>query len=207
MTVTSTSSTAALAYAAGVGALFVWPLRRYLRVFRWSVAIVLIVLHLSMQAPVWALIGHIDLMGGSSSYHRYELINQAILHFWDWYLVGEKTTYQWGFNLWDTANTYVETAVTGGLSTLLLFVSIVVCCFGRLGKARKKTRNRERARLNWSLGAALFSSAVGFIGITYYDQASVEWYSLVALICTATMLGAGAATKTKPVMEPPFLPM
>jgi hypothetical protein len=201
MTVTSTSSTAALAYAAGIGALFMWPLRKYLRVFRWSVAIILITLHLSMKAPVWALIGHIDLMGGSSSYHRYELINQTILHFWDWYLVGEKTTYQWGFNLWDTANTYVETAVTGGLSTLVLFVSIIVCCFRKLGRARKKARNRERAKLNWSLGAALFSSAVGFIGITYYDQASVIWYSLVALICTAATLAAGAATKTKPSQE------
>jgi hypothetical protein len=201
MTVTSTSSTAALAYAAGIGALFMWPLRKYLRVFRWGVAIVLVTLHLSMKAPVWALIGHIDLMGGSSSYHRYELINQTILHFWDWYLVGEKTTYQWGFNLWDTANTYVETAVTGGLSTLVLFVSIVVCCFRKLGRSRKKARNRARARLNWSLGATLFASAVGFIGITYYDQASVVWYSLVALICTVATLASETVARAKPNQE------
>jgi hypothetical protein len=188
MAVTSTSSTAMLAYAAGVVALFMWPLRRSLRWMRWGVMIALVGLHLAMKAPVWALIARIDVVGGSSSYHRFELVNQTILHFWDWFLLGQRSTYQWGFNLWDTANTYVETAVTGGLSTLVLFVAIVVFAFKRLGSARKITKEYSMAKLFWALGAALFATAVGFVGITYYDQASVVWYSLVALISAATSM-------------------
>ncbi len=141
-----------------------------------------------MKAPVWALIGRVDLFGGSSSYHRFELINQAILHFWEWCLVGEKTTYQWGYNLWDTANTYVETAVTGGLSTLVLFIAIFIYCFKKLGTARQLTSGQANAKMFWAMGSALFANAIGFIGITYYDQAAVAWYSLIALICTATVV-------------------
>lgn len=195
MTITSTSSTAGAAYAAGVGALFMWPLRKYLRGFRWGLVILLVGLHLVMKAPVWALIGRVDLVGGSSSYHRFELVNQTILHFWDWCLVGEKTTHQWGYNLWDTANTYVETAVTGGLSTLVLFISIIFCCFKELGTARKIARDRRSARMLWVLGAALFSNSIGFIGITYYDQALVGWYTLIALICAATATAVETARK------------
>jgi len=188
MAVTSTSSTAMLAYAAGVVGLFMWPLRRSLRPMRWGVVMLLVGLHLAMKAPVWALIGRIDVVGGSSSYHRFELVNQTIRHFWDWFLLGQRTTYQWGFNLWDTANTYVETAVTGGFSTLVLFIAIVVFAFKRLGSARKIAKNCEMARLLWALGAALFATAVGFVGIAYYDQAAVIWYSLVALISATTSM-------------------
>ncbi len=186
MTLASASSTAVAACAAGVSSLLFWPLRKYLQWLRWGVVITLVGLQVAMKAPVWAVIAHVDFTGGSSSYHRFELVNQTIIHFREWWLVGEKSTYQWGFNLWDTANTYVETAVTGGLPTLVLFIAVIVCCFKRLGIARKAARLAAQRRLFWALGAALFSNAVGFIGISYYDQSAVAWYTLIALISVAT---------------------
>jgi hypothetical protein len=192
MVITAGSSTGLSAYAAGTAALFMWSVRNYMRVFRWGVLVILCLLHVSMKAPVWALIAHVDLTGGSSSYHRYELINQAILHFNEWWLVGEKTTYQWGFNLWDTANTYVETAVTGGLLTLILFIALISVAFKRLGISRKVATTPASARLMWILGAALFGNAVGFIGITFYDQSAVMWYTLLAMIGSATELARTA---------------
>jgi hypothetical protein len=201
MTVTSTSSTAAVSFGAGLAALLLWPLRKHLKLFRQAAVIILIILHFSMKAPVWALIARVDLMGGSSSYHRFELVNQTILHFWDWCLLGQKTTYQWGFNLWDTANTYVETAVTGGLSTLVLFFAIIAFCFQRLGIARKATPNSAHAKSLWALGAALFANAIGFIGITYYDQAAVCWYSLIALISGAVTLAIPAVVTRQKRLE------
>jgi len=163
-----------------------WPLRRYLRVFRWTIVLTLVGMHLVMKAPVWALISRIDLAGGSSGYHRFELVNQTILHFREWWLLGEKTTYQWGYNLWDTANTYVETAVTGGLSTLVLLILIIVLSFQALGRMRKSTTDARRARLSWTLGAVLLAHLVAFVGITYYDQTVLGWYLLLAMICAVT---------------------
>ena len=65
-----------------------WPVRHRMKIFRWGVTICLIGLQLVMKAPVWALIQRINLVGGNSGYHRYELVNQAILHFREWWLVG-----------------------------------------------------------------------------------------------------------------------
>ena len=54
--VTSFSSTPLLAYAAGIGALCLWPVRDQMRTLRWLLVAVLVGLHLVMKAPVWALI-------------------------------------------------------------------------------------------------------------------------------------------------------
>jgi hypothetical protein len=186
MTFSTSSSTAILAWAAGIAALLMWPVRRYMRAFRWSIVLTLCGLQLAMKAPVWALIGRTDLAGGSSGYHRFELVNQTILHFSEWWLLGEKTTYQWGYNLWDTANTYVETAVTGGLITLVLFVTMIVFCFKAIGKAVRSSRDPQKSRMAWTLGATLVAHLVAFVGISYYDQTIVAWYLLLAMVCTVT---------------------
>jgi hypothetical protein len=197
ITYSSFSSTALLAWGAGMAALMMWPLRRFTRILRWSVVVVIIGLQMVMKAPVWALIGRIDLTGGSSGYHRFELVNQAILHFSDWWLLGVKTTYQWGYNLWDTANTYVETATTGGLCTLVLLITMIVISYKALGKTRKATTDPALARLTWILGSALFAHLVAFVGITYYDQTIANWYLLLAMI---SVIGSGSAAAR--VMSP-----
>ncbi len=182
MAYSSSSSTALLSLCAGVAALMAWPLRRFMRPFRWSLVLMICTLHLVMKAPVWALIGRISITDGNSSYHRYELINQTILHFNEWWLIGIKTTYQWGFNLWDTADTYVETATTGGLLSFVLLIGILVIAYKNLGKARKATNEPEEAKLNWILASALTAHVTAFFGITYYDQSSAGWYLLLAMI-------------------------
>jgi len=109
-----------------------------MRLIRWSVAGVLITLHLVMQAPVWALIARIDLMGGSSGYHRFELVNQTILRFREWWLVGTTNQAAWGWDMWDNIDWYVAQCTSGGLLTLILFVAVIVYGFKRIGKARKE---------------------------------------------------------------------
>jgi hypothetical protein len=187
--VTSMSSTPVLALAAGLGALSMWPLRGYLRWFRWGAVATIVGLHLVMKAPVWALIARIDLTGSSSGYHRYELVNQAIQRIGEWWLVGTQNTGSWGWDMWDTANYYVETATSGGLITLILFVAVLVVAFRQLGIARKLWRNDyENSRRMWALGAMLFAHTVAFFGIGYFDQSSVAWYAGLAILGTAVSL-------------------
>lgn len=182
MAYSSSSSTALLSVCAGIAALMAWPLRRFMRPFRWLVVLMLCTLHLVMKAPVWGLIGRISLTDGNSSYHRFELVNQTILHFSDWWLIGIKTTYQWGYNLWDTADTYVETATTGGLLSFILLIGILVTAYKNLGKTRKATTEPEKAKFAWILAAALTAHVTAFFGITYYDQTLIGWYLLLAMI-------------------------
>jgi hypothetical protein len=187
MTITSNSSTPLLAYVAGLLGVCLWRIRRKMRMARWTLIAALAALAVVMKAPVWFVIAHIDLTGGSSGYHRAEVIDQCIRHFTDWWLIGVKDTGSWGWDLWDAQNQFVNVAETGGLAALILFIVMISRCFGRIGKARKLVEgDRRREWCLWLLGAALFSHTVGFFGVNYFDQTRVSWLALLAMISAVT---------------------
>jgi hypothetical protein len=182
------SSTPALAYAGGVVALCLWQARRRMRAIRWGLVLTLIALHLVMKGPVWSLIEKIDISGGSSSWHRYMLIDQCIRHFGDWWLFGIKDTSVWGWDMWDTANQYVSVCENSGLLPFLLFLAILVYGFKYLGRARRdaaQDKDKKTALFIWALGSALFANVVAFLGISFFDQTMVGWYALLAMIPAA----------------------
>jgi hypothetical protein len=187
--VASGSSTALLGFGGGILALLFWPMRRWMRPVRWSIVAILVSLHMVMKAPVWHLISRIDLAGGSSSYHRYALINQCIIHFSDWWLMGTKSYADWGWDMWDLSNQYVWTADTAGLIPLLAFLATIIYGFKYVGKARRVTfGDRRRELLIWALGSSLFANVVAFFGISYFDQMIVAWYALICMIPIASSL-------------------
>jgi hypothetical protein len=189
ITASSVSSTPELAYVAGILALCMWPMRGWMRVIRWATVICLVILHIVMKAPVWALIGKIDLTGSSSSYHRYMLVDQFIRHFDEWWLLGTKANSDWGYGMWDLADQYVAIGERSGLIPFIAFLAIIVFSFKYLGRARRSADYPRKQQLFlWSLSSALFAHAVGFIGIAYLDQTQVSWYALLAMISVMTAM-------------------
>jgi hypothetical protein len=185
--ITSTSSTGVSAYVAGIVALCCWPLRKNMRMVRRGIVACLITLHLVMKAPVWALIGHMDIIGGSDSWHREYVVDQFIRRFFDWWLLGTKDNYNWGWDMWDITNQYVATGFSGGVLAFIFFVAIIVYGFKYLGRARRVVQGNKRKELFfWALGAALFANSAAFFGVIYFDQVEVAWYSLLAIICVTT---------------------
>lgn len=183
MTITSDSSTPILGYAAGLLALILWPARRWMSRLRMAIVALLVVLQVGMKHPVWHLIIDIDITGGSSSWHRYMLIDQCIRHFSDWCLFGVKNTGAWGWDMWDTANEYVATCDNSGLVPFIFLIAILVYGFRFLGLSRIAAgKDKARAKFVWAIGAALFANAVAFLGISYWDQTQVGWYALVVMI-------------------------
>jgi len=184
---TAHSSTPFLAYAAGLIGILCWPLRQHMRAVRWGILGSLLALHLVMKAPVWFIIGHIDLVGGSSSFHRAELVNLFITRFSDWWLVGRPQDVDWGWDMWDTCNQYVEEGETGGVCAFACFLALIVMSFKQLGRARIAFNgDRQQQWFFWLLGATLFSHVVGFFGISYSDQTRMLWYAVLAMITVAT---------------------
>ena len=181
----ASSSTALFGFLGGIVGLCFWPLRRRMRMIRWGIVGTLVSLHLYMKSPVWHLISDFDLTGGSSSYHRYQLINQCILHFWDWALIGTKSFADWGWDMWDLSNEYVGIADPSGLIPLLSFLAMIVLGFRYLGKARRTEPDPKQQVFIWALGASLFANVVAFFGISYFDQTIVAWYALLAMIGAA----------------------
>jgi hypothetical protein len=203
MTITSQSSTPLLAYVAGLFGVCLWPIRKKMRIVRWGIVITLIGLALVMKAPVWFVIAHIDLTGGSSGYHRAELVDQFIRHFSEWWLIGTNNTANWGFDMWDAQNQYVNIGETGGLAAFVFFLIMITRMFKRLGKTRRAVAGNSRQE--WMilfLGIALFAHLTAFFGVNYFDQSKVSWFALLAMICVATLPPKKKGPSTKKQSEP-----
>lgn len=187
MVATSGSSTSASAYLAGLLGLALWPLRRNMRLIRWGLLLALFGLNIAMKAPVWFAISHVDIVGGSSSYHRAMLLDQFFRHFSDWCLLGTDDNRHWGWDMWDVQNQFVSEGLRGGLITLIFFIMIVSRCLGRIGMARKAVGgDRKQQWFLWTLGAVIFAHIVAFFGSEYFDQTRFWWYTSVALACAAS---------------------
>jgi O-antigen ligase len=187
MTITSQSSTPLLAYVGALLTVCLWPIRKKMQMVRRGIVLTLLGLAVVMKAPVWFVISHIDLTGGSSGYHRAELIDVFVKHFSEWWLIGTKDIASWGFDMWDTQNQYVNVGETGGLVALVLFICMITRCFARIGDTRKALEGRSsKVWFLWFLGAAFFAHLVSFFGVNYFDQSKVNWFLLLAMISVAT---------------------
>jgi hypothetical protein len=194
--VTSGSSGPILAYLAAVAALCMRPWRKYLPFAGRVFAIGLIALHLVMKAPVWFVIARIDIFSGSTGFHRAYLIDQAIAHFSDWWLLGTKSIDSWGQDQLhgDITNEYISQGVRGGLLTMVLFILIIVVCFRIVGRLQAyKDLPIAMRTCAWALGAALFAHVLSYLSVSYFDQNLVIWYLLLAMI--SSTLAASAAIR------------
>lgn len=188
MVFTSNASTSILALAAGLLGLAFWPLRKQMTHIRRGFACLLVALHLVMKAPVWALIARVDLTGSSSGYHRYMLVDNCIRHFSDWWLIGYRYYADWGWDMWDTCNQFVDVALKGGLVTLVAYIAIISRSFGTIGKSRKMVEgDRKREWLLWCLGSTLFSTVVASFGINFMAQGLLGIFPLVAFTCVLAL--------------------
>jgi hypothetical protein len=170
------------AVAAIVGWAF-FSLRRQMRTVCWTVVGVLFSLHLAMKAPVWHLICRIDFARGSTGWHRYNLIQQTINHFWEWWLFGARSVEAWGVYGGDVTNQFVIEAVRGGLVGMVLFIALIVMAFRRVGRLwRHYEADKAQLMLAWALGVSLFAHVMCFIGVSYFGQIIVVWYLLLGAI-------------------------
>jgi hypothetical protein len=194
--VTAASSGPLMSCIAGIIALCAWKVRELMRPIRWAILISLISLQLIMKAPVWFLIDRLSDIIGGTGWHRAELINQAIMHFNDWWLLGTNYTGDWmPYNLRlysdsaDITNQYIAEGVTGGLLSMLLFIAVIVLCFKKTGMMRKalESGGSAVAFLPWALGSALFAHVVAFIAVSYFDQMVIYWNLLLAMIAALTV--------------------
>jgi hypothetical protein len=195
--VASVSSTPLLAYAAACLGFCVWPFRRSLRQLRWALAIALVGLHFLMKSPVWALIHRVNVIGGSSGYHRYVLVDEFVRHWEEWGLMGSKDYGSWGFLTGDVANQYVNAGETAGLLPFVFFLSIFVCAFKYLGRARKACAERGQQRLLWAMGCALLAHMIAFFGVTYFDQMAIAWYAFLAMISAVAVTELHCVSETR----------
>lgn len=190
--------------AAAIGASF-FGFRRHMRSVRWGVALLLLGLHFVMKAPVWALLSRIDLVGGSTGWHRYHLINQAIAHFGEWWLLGTDSTSHWGHLTQDITNHYLLIGVRGGLLALGLFIAVLALGFQAAGRLITFNRHDRRVEVAaWALGCALFAHVLIYLAVSYSGPIILAWYLPLASIgALSSRLPRHAMSRRKsPTTEP-----
>lgn len=176
------SSGPIMTIASAIMAMMLWRWRTSVGKIRAAVIGVFVLLHLAMQAPVWYLMARIDLAGGSTGWHRAELITAALNHLGEWWMTGTDYTRHWiayGID-WsayhtDITNHYIAMGVTGGLPLMLLFIGIMLKGFQMLGRRMRQLRQaRDPLEFTlWSVGASLFAHCFTFLSISYFDQSTV----------------------------------
>lgn len=198
ITLTAGSGGPVMTFAAAAIALCFWPLRGRMRLVRWGVLLTLIALHLVMKAPVWALIGRMQVTQGASAYHRFELLDSFIRHIGDWWFIGIEKTESWGYLTDDVANTYCIVAKHSGLLGLILFIRLLAAGFREVG-LRRKDAGADRATeiMVWAFGASLFGHLVTFMGTSYFDQTHVLWALTLAMIASLGLLAEKQETLEK----------
>lgn len=180
--IASASSTAMITLLAVLGLSFLWRWRQQTSL-GWKLFFVgLVSLHLVMQAPVWHLIGRLNVVGGSAGWHRYNLIDQAIKHFGEWALLGTRDTSHWDFGLADVTNQYVLEGVRGGLLAFVLFILILGMAFRVLQRNFRSPASQTEQWLSWCLFVALLGHCVAFLGVSYFGQINLLWYLVLSII-------------------------
>jgi hypothetical protein len=199
---TASSTPIAGVGAVAIGAAF-FPLRRKMRIVRWSLLATLIGLHVVMKAPVWHLISRIDLVGGSTGWHRFHLIDQTIKRFGEWAVLGTNSTAHWGHALQDVANQYVLAGVRGGFVSLALFIAVLSFAFRDSGLlVRRNRRSRTRLIASWAIGVALFAHTLMMLAVTYFGQMTMAWYLQLALIGSLVQVRAPDRVRERAARKP-----
>lgn len=177
----SASSTPLMAVIFGFIGFTMYIVRRYLSPIRWGIVCMIIALDFVMKAPVYHLISRIDLSGGSTGWHRYNLIHQAIGHLDEWWLFGTLSTRHWGHGLQDVTNQYILEGVRSGLIGMVLFTLMLVGCFRLIGKALAKTNDQGEKWVLWSSGVMVFMHSMNFIAVSYFGQITSAFYLLMGV--------------------------
>jgi len=192
------SSTPVAAFGLVLVGYAMFPLRRYLGWICLGIVMMLVALHFAMKKPVWHLMARIELVGGSTGWHRYNLIDEAVNRWTEWALLGTPSTVHWG--IVDITNEYILHAIRGGLATMLAFIAIIVLAFSHLVFAvRTYERDRRKLMISWSLGVSMFVHSVVFLTVSYFGQIIMLWYLHLAMIGSLRVLGRTESLRARAI--------
>jgi hypothetical protein len=199
MVFASASSGPIMTTLAGGFGLFMWRFRDRMRMVRRLAVLSYVGLSLVMTAPAYFIIARIDVVGGSTGYHRAKLIQSAFEHLGEWWLGGTDYTRHWmptgvpwSPDHTDITNQYLKMGVLGGLPLMLMFIAMLLTAFAFVGQALKQVRHLKPQVqfMIWALGASLFAHAATCISVSYFDQSFVILCLALGVISSVRSIAA-----------------
>jgi len=175
------SSTPVLTLLIVGGGCMCYRLRGYAGTAGWILLVMLTGMHLVMTKGVWHLLARVNVIGGSTGWHRFNLIDNAMKHISEWILLGTKSTGHWGYGLEDITNHFILEGVRGGGLTLALFIAVVVMAV-RTTLYLSQNGLKEQQWLCWCLFVAMMGHITAFFGVSYFGQIHMLWYMNLAIV-------------------------
>lgn len=128
-----------------------------------------------------------NLLGGAG-YHRAKLIDLAIEHFDEWWMMGygDKDP-GWGPELggmsWtDVTNEYILAGIRSGILGVIALCAILAQAFRDIASTLKKMPQPAIKSLCWAFGSLLFSVAVTWMTVSFFGQLATLFYCCLGMI-------------------------
>ncbi|EDY80603.1 hypothetical protein VDG1235_217 [Verrucomicrobiia bacterium DG1235] len=191
--IASASSGPLAALATTMLGIYAWRWQRHASFMIKAGLASLVFLQLVMTRDVWHLMSMMDLVGGSTGWHRARLIDRAVEYLGDWWLFGTDYTrhwmatgVSWSPNHVDFTNHYIALGVVSGLPTVILFATLITKSVRTaLLALRTWAPNSDESYLIWCLLISLSAHVISMFSIDYFDQNYVLMYSLFAIFSNA----------------------
>ena len=129
---------------------------------------------------------HANLMGGAS-WHRAKLIDVAIAHFSDWWLLGYGMRepgwgHYFGMSRTDAPNEFIMAGIRYGLLGIIALCSVLAMAFHCLLRVYKRTVDSNLKHLYWSFGTVLFSVTIAWMSTSFFGQLVSIFYCILGII-------------------------
>jgi cell division protein FtsW (lipid II flippase) len=124
---------------------------------------------------------------GGDGWHRARLIDVAIEHFSEWWLIGYGNEDPgWGPYLGmvhtDLTNEFIATGVRYGILGIIALCAVLTIAFLMLVRTYKKMENIELKSMCWSLGSILFAVVVTWMSVSFFGQLVSLFYCILGII-------------------------
>lgn len=172
-----------------------WRFRDRMQMVRRMSLVLIVLLALIMEAPIYYLPARLSAFSGGTGWHRSYLIEMFLKHWDQWWLAGMPIT---GTADWfpyiieatggaDITNQFIAYALDAGLVAMILFMVLLTQAFRQVGRALASIRastsfSTEREYMMWGLGVVLGVHLATWFGIIYFDQTASIWLFHLAVI-------------------------
>ncbi len=194
------SSTPIIGVAVGIVGGCMFMIRQLVPMIVAAIPVVLLMLHIVMDKPVWHLLARVNVVGGSTGWHRYKIIDESVNHFGEWWLMGTNSTRHWARNMADVTNQFVLEGVRGGVFSLMFFNLMIGAAFYEVWVLVRNVRgDPARSAYAWAFGVALLAHCASFLAVSYFGQIKMIWYLLLAMIASMGVHEKGRIQKQRQI--------
>ncbi len=171
-------------FASGVAMLACWsfPLRRHFKYGKWSMVLLIVMLHFAVDKGAHFLIARVNIISGSTGYHRYKLMDNAINNIGEWWAVGLSRSGHWGYGMQDVTNYYVLISLGGGLVAIVAFVAWLISLMNQVGRSVAVAPTKEIQVWLWAGGCCIGTAALSFISISPFGQSIAIFFLLAGCV-------------------------